>query len=230
MKTLLYNTDINEPITKIREGVYTVDGVRPTLPVNIVELEVQETERPDFDTVKQYVTSEFQRNGNYWQRVWTVHNKTDEEIETYLNGVADSHVFELKQKLIEKQADEAYTVRLTELSALDDTSALDVASEYEPFVIGKAYQQNERFYYPVDGKLYKVLQAHTSAAQWLPTEAVSLYVAVVPGDVISEWAYPIAYSKDQLVTFNGTTYKCLQAHTSQSGWTPVAVPSLWIAV
>lgn len=216
MKTLLYNTDINEPITKIREGVYTVDGVQPTLPANIVELEVQETELPDFDTVKQYVTSEFQRNGNYWQRVWTIYNKTDEEISTYLNGVADSHASGIRYDLLRKQADEAYTVRLTELSALDDTAALDVASEYEPFVIGKAYQQNERFYYPVDQKLYKVLQAHTSEAQWLPNEAVSLYVAVTPAGQIAEWVQPLgaqdAYQVGDKVTHNGFTWESTVAN------------------
>ena len=40
----------------------------------------------------------------------------------------------------------------------------------------------------------------------------------------------IAYKKDDRVNFEGTLYKCLQAHTSQSGWTPTAAPSLWTKV
>lgn len=40
----------------------------------------------------------------------------------------------------------------------------------------------------------------------------------------------VAYSVNQQVTYNGSTYRCLQAHTSQAGWTPVAVPALWAVV
>jgi hypothetical protein len=37
----------------------------------------------------------------------------------------------------------------------------------------------------------------------------------------------VAYAVGDVVTYNGQTYKCLQAHTSQPGWTPDAVPALW---
>lgn len=30
-----------------------------------------------------------------------------------------------------------------------------------------------------------------------------------------------------LVSYSGVVYRCLQAHTSQAGWTPSAVASLW---
>ena len=40
----------------------------------------------------------------------------------------------------------------------------------------------------------------------------------------SEWK---AYAVDALVTYGGATYACVQAHTSQPGWTPDAVPALW---
>lgn len=38
------------------------------------------------------------------------------------------------------------------------------------------------------------------------------------------------YKVDDRVKFEGTLYRCLQAHTSQTGWTPVAAPSLWAKV
>ena len=51
---------------------------------------------------------------------------------------------------------------------------------------------------------------------------------------VSPWAVGVAYyiadathSSASLVTYNGKTYRCLQAHTSQAGWTPVAAVSLW---
>ena len=39
-----------------------------------------------------------------------------------------------------------------------------------------------------------------------------------------------SYTVDQRVNYEGTLYKCLQAHTSQAGWTPTAAPSLWAKV
>ena len=45
-------------------------------------------------------------------------------------------------------------------------------------------------------------------------------------DLFAEWAYPIAYTVGQIRRYNGTLYKCVQAHTSQADWTPPA-PSLW---
>lgn len=41
------------------------------------------------------------------------------------------------------------------------------------------------------------------------------------------WATGVAYAVGDTVTYAGSTYKCLQAHTSQSDWTPPAVPALW---
>ena len=41
-------------------------------------------------------------------------------------------------------------------------------------------------------------------------------------DLFAEWAYPIAYTVGQIRRYNGTLYKCVQAHTSQADWTPPA--------
>ena len=46
-------------------------------------------------------------------------------------------------------------------------------------------------------------------------------------DLFAEWAYPIAYTVGQIRRYNGTLYKCVQAHTSQADWTPTAASSLW---
>ena len=44
---------------------------------------------------------------------------------------------------------------------------------------------------------------------------------------IPNWAPNVAYSVGSLVMFQGVEYKCIQAHTSQSDWTPPATPALW---
>lgn len=49
-------------------------------------------------------------------------------------------------------------------------------------------------------------------------------------NLFENWHIGEPYVKDQRVNFEGTLYKCLQAHTSQDAWTPIAAPSLWAKV
>lgn len=44
------------------------------------------------------------------------------------------------------------------------------------------------------------------------------------------WADDVSYVAGDRVRYDGVLYKCLQAHTSQSDWTPTAAPSLWTKV
>lgn len=46
-------------------------------------------------------------------------------------------------------------------------------------------------------------------------------------ELFAEWAYPVAYTVGQLRRHNGKLYRCVQAHTSQSDWTPDTAASLW---
>lgn len=46
-------------------------------------------------------------------------------------------------------------------------------------------------------------------------------------DVFADWAPNVAYTVGNLRTYNGVLYKCVQAHTSQSDWTPDVTPALW---
>jgi len=49
-------------------------------------------------------------------------------------------------------------------------------------------------------------------------------VAVAP---TNEWQPNTSYTVGDEVTYQGTTYSCLQAHTSLVGWEPDATPALW---
>lgn len=40
----------------------------------------------------------------------------------------------------------------------------------------------------------------------------------------------VEYSTGARVQYDGSLYKCLQAHTSQTAWTPTDAPSLWAKV
>ena len=46
-------------------------------------------------------------------------------------------------------------------------------------------------------------------------------------DLHPVWASGAAYKKGHKVQRNGKLWRCLQEHTSQTGWEPENVPSLW---
>ncbi|HTX91622.1 MAG TPA: carbohydrate-binding protein [Anaerolineales bacterium] len=54
-------------------------------------------------------------------------------------------------------------------------------------------------------------------------------VLVIPARAADRgaWAPNVAYAVGDTVTYNGSTYQCIQAHTSLTGWEPPNVPALW---
>lgn len=48
--------------------------------------------------------------------------------------------------------------------------------------------------------------------------------------VFADWAVDTAYAIDDVVTYLGVNYRCLQAHPSQVGWEPNVAASLWVAI
>lgn len=44
------------------------------------------------------------------------------------------------------------------------------------------------------------------------------------------WDASAAYTADDRVRYDGTLYRCLQAHTAQETWMPADAPSLWAKV
>ena len=45
--------------------------------------------------------------------------------------------------------------------------------------------------------------------------------------LFAEWAANVNYTVGQLRQYEGKLYRCVQAHTSQTGWEPPNVASLW---
>jgi len=63
------------------------------------------------------------------------------------------------------------------------------------------------------------------AAASLPDEDALEAVELFP-----TWKADTAYATDIRVGYNDKLYRCVQAHTSQDGWEPPAVPALWTEV
>lgn len=79
------------------------------------------------------------------------------------------------------------------------------------------------------------LQARVSAMSQL-REAAKLSVrkasltdaeAVSVSTLFEGWSETAHYEVDQIVRYDGSLYRCEQAHDAQESWTPDAAPSLW---
>lgn len=53
--------------------------------------------------------------------------------------------------------------------------------------------------------------------------------ATVP-ELITAWAYPVAFAEGDRRSYGGKVYKCRQGHTSQADWTPDKTPALWAVI
>lgn len=116
---------------------------------------------------------------------------------------------------------------------LSSEEAMEIATVYPTYEVGKAYKANEMFTFGLnnvnDPQLYKVIQDHTSQADWLPSETPSLYEPIG----LNEKGYPIwskpsgahdAYNKGDVVDYNGTLYESL---IDGNVYSPEEYPAGW---
>lgn len=115
----------------------------------------------------------------------------------------------------------------------DETMILEISSIYPEYQVGYAYHTKDIFRYGAnavgDPQLYQVLQDHTSAAQWAPDSAVSLYKKIgISEDGTPIWVQPLgatdAYNTGDIVIYNGQKYKSL---IDSNVWSPDAYPVGW---
>jgi hypothetical protein len=228
MTTTLFNTNTNQLLGKFRQGWYLVDGVRPQLEDHIVELVVTATEPPLItDEVTQYLTSAWEADlvEMQWKQVWTIQSRTEEEVIQYITQQGEAAIQAVKQQLSDLILDESYTEKVAEISLLSDEDAYDLAAMFPPFnPSGHSYSTGDRFYYPIDGKLYKVISAgHTSQPDHLPNTAHSLYAEVPAPGTAPEWSSFESWQFASMdigtaVTDNGTIYYLI--NPSQGHWQP----------
>ena len=115
----------------------------------------------------------------------------------------------------------------------DSEKILAVASVFPKYEVGKAYKVKEVFAYGEnsvgDTQLYQVLQNHTSAEQWTPDTATSLYKKIgITKDGYPEWVQPLgasdAYNTGDIVSYKGKLYKSI---IDGNVWSPDAYPTGW---
>ena len=118
-------------------------------------------------------------------------------------------------------------------ATLTDEQAMAVATVYPAWTVNTAYAVGDIISYGTNGvgdpQLYKVVQAHTSQAQWTPDAVPSLYDAFgFDESGCPLWAQPSgahdAYSAGDIVNYNGTLY---QSTINGNVWSPDVYPAGW---
>lgn len=157
--------------------------------------------------------------------------QSDDEIveqETSLEELRAQAVYQSKQS-------KSQTQRAIQLFAmtLPEETALEIPYVYDSWCSGRNYKVNDYLTYGVnsvgDPQLYKVVQAHTSQADWTPDLTPSLYTPLgLNNSGYPIWSQPTgaqdAYNKDDIVDYNGTLYKSL---IDGNVWSPDIYPAGW---
>ena len=116
---------------------------------------------------------------------------------------------------------------------LNEEQAMEICGVYDAWKPDTAYVTGEYITYGEnsvgDAQLYKVVQAHTSQADWTPDVTVSLYTPIgLTEDGYPIWAQPTgahdAYNAGDIVEYNGILYKSL---IDGNTFAPDAYPDGW---
>lgn len=96
--------------------------------------------------------------------------------------------------------------------SLTDADALEAVQLYPTWIAGESYEPEKRVRWA--GKLWRVLQAHTSQETWTPDAAPSLFAEVlIPDpDVIPDWNQPDStnpYAKGSKVKHAGKVWESM---------------------
>ena len=99
----------------------------------------------------------------------------------------------------------------TAVQSLPDNDSLEMVTFYPEFAIGKEYAEGQKLQY--GDKLYKVITAHTSQADWTPDVTPSLFT-VIEETKTGSIDDPIPYDGNMVLengkyyVQNGVVYHC----------------------
>lgn len=112
---------------------------------------------------------------------------------------------------------------------LDDEQALETVELFPAWKADTVYTAGDRVRY--NDVLYKVLQGHTSQADWTPDGAVSLFAKVlIPSKDIPVWEQPTstnAYMTGDRVYYPTAQDDVYESLIDNNVWSPTAYPQGW---
>lgn len=119
------------------------------------------------------------------------------------------------------------------VQTLSEEQAIEVATVFPPWEANRTYAVGEIISYGEnstgDPQLYKIVQAHTSQADWLPDATPALYDPIGLDDSgYPVWTRPSgahdAYNTGDVVNYNGTLYR---SKIDGNAWSPDEYPDGW---
>lgn len=119
-------------------------------------------------------------NGQSW-----IEGYSDDDIRAEMLQQIESQRLEVLNRLNEK-------LILDKAQELDDAEALENSVIYPFWEAGIEVKLNDKyqFFVGTELQLFKVVQAHTTQADWTPTQVPALFTRVQLGDVILDWVQP----------------------------------------
>lgn len=128
--------------------------------------------------------------------------------------------------------EKAYALReLIEKAAisLDDTDALEAVELFPAWAPGVEYTVDQRIRY--GDKLYRVVQAHTSQADWTPDKTPALFTEVAKPGEIPVWKQPTGaqdtYNTGDKVHFPDADGPIYRSTIDGNVWSPADYPAGW---
>lgn len=114
-------------------------------------------------------------------------------------------------------------------ASLDDGDALTAVELFEPWRADTVYEADQRLRY--EDKLYRVVQAHTSQADWRPDATPALYTEVAKPGEIPVWRQPSgeqdAYNTGDKVHYPDADGPVYESTVDNNVWSPEDYPAGW---
>lgn len=140
-----------------------------------------------------------------------IRDMTDEEIAAMQDAAARAEAEEKRRPLSAVEVQEMLLRQQINTLSVDDQTAYRMKEFYPEWAAGKAYTVGYKLLY--GGALYKVLQAHTSQADWTPNAVPAMFTRIDEAHDGTKYD-PIPYDGNMALengkyySQGGVTYRC----------------------
>ncbi|MBQ2991336.1 MAG: hypothetical protein IJD60_08625 [Clostridia bacterium] len=149
-------------------------------------------------------------------KIWqngSVRNMTEEEIKAHNKEMRRAALEERRRSMSQDEVSRLLIAQQINSLDVDDNTALRMKEFYPAWTAGTAYPAGHKLRY--DGRLWRVMQAHTSQTGWEPDQAASLFEMINETHEGTE-DDPIPYSGNMALVSgliyaqDGEFYRCIR--------------------
>ena len=134
-----------------------------------------------------------------------------------------TEAFDYRKKVVDGETHEALRLYIEKAAAsLDDNDAANAVALFPTWTIGIAVAVGERYQY--EDKLYKVVQAHTTQADWTPDATPAMWAVIdkthagtLEDPIPASRGMEYEYGKYYLDGEDGNTYLCQRTGEAAGG-------------